>query len=125
MSTATEPNDGLREAARSVLRQAARNVYRRERLSRLISDARQPLAAYFQDISDEEVLSRLDRSVAIYDELLSARTRLQEEIAQGLQTETGSLAADLRTVSEELNSAIANALMYGEVATERGLLKAD
>jgi hypothetical protein len=105
-------------------RDEARQLYRRERLSHLVADARRPLAPYFEALDDDEILNRLDRTVAIYDELLSARTRLQKEIASGVQTGTAEQAADLRQVCEELNSAVANALMYGEVAAERNLLTA-
>jgi len=103
------------------VREAARNVYRRERLSSLVTGAREPLDTYFASISDDELLERLDRTLSIYDQLLSARNLLQQEIARGVQEDTAKQATDLRTVCEELNSAIANALMYGEIAAERNL----
>ena len=117
------------------------NSYRRGRIAALVSKAREPLGGYMDRLDNDTVLERLDRAIAKFDVLLLAREQLTVQlgaIGKAITTATaeGESNRELRELGQkqqctveqlqdacaELNSAIANAQMYSEIATERGLL---
>lgn len=116
-------------------------AYRQDRLNMLVSGALEPLAGYMDRLDNDAVLERLDRAIAQYDILLRARKGLtvqmgattnelttadaggeSEKVLSQLREQQERTVEQLQQVCSELNSAIANGLMYGQIACDRKLL---
>jgi hypothetical protein len=119
------------------------NEYRRQRIGQLVAEARQQdaLALWLDSRPDGEVLDALDSAIANYDVCLAARGQLARQLASASQAvqeseregrSKGELLKlqqtyqrtemQMRDACNQLNSAIANAFMFSEVARERQLI---